>query len=89
MAFFGYGFIFWLVEAVFVAHLAHERGRSRTTAFIAALIVGPLALVIVLGLPVKPWALPIDPAESKRCRFCHSRISSKATACPCCSQSDP
>lgn len=89
MTFFGYGFIFWVAEAVLVAHLARERGRSGMTAFITALIVGPLALAIVLGLPTKAWALPVDPAESKYCRFCRSRISSKATACPCCTQPDP
>lgn len=89
MAFFGYGFIFWLFEAVLVAHLAHERGRSRLNAFVAALVAGPLALVVVLGLPVKPWALPVKVCESKYCRFCRSRISVKATACPCCSQPDP
>lgn len=44
----------WLASAFFAGHVAAEKGRWGFIWFVWGVIVGPLALIATVGLPVKP-----------------------------------
>lgn len=75
---FVFPFLFWLVDALVVAWLAEQRGRSMGWWLLAALVVGPIALFAVGFAPRGTTG------RYEECPYCREPIPLKARRCPVC-----
>ena len=75
----------WLVCAFGAAIIANGKGRSGGKGFLAGLLLGPIGVLIALGLPDgKRKAELAAQAQLRPCPVCAERIQAAALKCRFC-----
>jgi hypothetical protein len=78
--------VIWIGSILATRALASAKGLSAGGWGIAALFVGPLALIALIFVPRHT---PFPPGPMRRCPHCQSEIPTEATVCRFCTRDVP
>lgn len=82
----------WIILAFVTSYAAGTRGRGTGNWFVAALFLGPIALLVLLVVPADDQALldrQLKTGNLRKCPRCAEAVKAEAQACRFCGHELP